>query len=138
MYWVGAIVSGLLLTVSGGAQAAEDGKFGATSRGSVGITLVKPEAVSAPSDFSVQMQRAGDVYLGATTQCLTGAINLNPTATQGAPQPDAGGAVLVQARSLGPCAGGGQAYRLLFMAGTQTGTQTSTVNPDGAVLLRPE
>ena len=125
---IGALAAGGLWAAA--AMAAEDGRLGTVSRGSIGLTLVKPETVAVPSGFTVQMQPAGDAFSGATTQCLTGTRGSNPPK----PAPLPGAAVLVQARDLGPCAGGGRAWRLWFRGGNPA----SPASRNGAVLLRPE
>lgn len=129
----GALIPGVLLAIASSAQAASDGKFAATSSGSLGITLVRPEAAASQSSFDVQMRSAGDYSLGATTQCLSGLSGAGHLVPATAAPPQGGETVLVRAQNLGPCARGGDAYRLLFMGG-DPGNQA----PSGALLLRPE
>jgi hypothetical protein len=130
----GALVGGLLMAATGGADAAQDGKFSATTTATLGIVLIKPEAVAAQSGFDVQMQAAGDYALGAATKCLSAGTSGSPVnpAASARPNQGSGETVLVQARYLGPC-NGGQTYRLIFMSSDPAG-QTSP----GALLLRPE
>ena len=98
--------------------------------GSIRITLVKHSNFTAPSAFSVTMQRFGSVYSGATTRCLPS----GSTAALTVDSDPASGATLADAKALGPCRAGGRAWRLLFV----TSIKSSRAKRGPALLLRPE
>jgi len=117
--------------VPNAAQAAQNGRLGASSTGSIGISMVKPQSISVQSrDAAALTVTSAETARGTVSQCVNANLFGGGYSVSGASQTS--GAVSVAVRPAGVTAGtsrcpGGTVYRFAVDMQNRSGAPAAGV-----------